>query len=210
MRGSIVFTRWQQCALPCGHICATWGIWLNLCFLRPTQVHSRNGKSIGSDVSAQLTAESPWAISRSQSKWHDDWLSSFHTGDCKVSLYFTMGAPFPPKLPLSMVGSGPPSNTWFFGPIWAHSPNGISIDSAVFAQMSAECPYTMGRPIPPSKLPLPMGDLDPHLIRGSQGPTKSSTQTASRSVQPFLQDSLVCHTDRPHYSVSSNRLHLCM
>jgi len=48
----------------------------------------------------------------------------------------------------------------------------------------------------PSKLPLPTGDLDLHLIHGSLGPPESSTQTASRSVQPFLQGSLVWQTDR--------------
>jgi len=39
--------------------------------------------------------------------------------------------------------SGLPSNTWFLRPIWAHNPNSISIGSAVFAQMTAECPYTL-------------------------------------------------------------------
>jgi len=39
-----------------------------------------------------------------------------------------------------------------------------------------------------------MGDLDAHL-HGSVGPPESSTQTASRSVQPFLQDSPVWQTD---------------
>jgi len=48
----------------------------------------------------------------------------------------------------------------------------------------------------PSKLPLPMGDLDPHLMHGSLGSPESSTQTASWSVQPFLQGSLVWQTDR--------------
>jgi len=37
----------------------------------------------------------------------------------------------------------------------------------------------------PSKTPLLMGDLDPHLIHGSLGPRESATQTTSRSVQPF-------------------------
>ena len=55
--------------------------------------------------------------------------------------------------------------------------------------------FTMGRPCFPSKLPLPMGDQNPHLTHGFLGPPKSSTQTASRSVQPILQGSLV--TDRP-------------
>jgi len=42
-----------------------------------------------------------------------------------------------------------------------------------------------------------MGDLGPHLIRGSLGPHESPSQTASQSVQPFLQGSLVWQTDRP-------------
>ena len=43
----------------------------------------------------------------------------------------------------------------------------------------------------PKIWPFPWGDLDPHLIHGSPGPPKSSTQTAARSVQPFLHSSLV-------------------
>ena len=42
-----------------------------------------------------------------------------------------------------------------------------------------------GRPLI-QKLPLPMGDMDPHLIHGSLGQSESSTQTASRTVQPFF------------------------
>jgi len=56
--------------------------------------------------------------------------------------------------------------------------------------------FTMGRPFSPKNLPLPMGESGPHLIHGSSGPLKSSTQTAARSVQPFLQGSLVWQTDR--------------
>jgi len=41
-----------------------------------------------------------------------------------------------------------------------------------------------------------MGDLNAHLIHGSLDPPKSLTQTASRSVQPFLQGSLVWQPDR--------------
>ena len=50
MDGSVVFARWHQRALPWGHTGATWRIRLNLCFLRPTQVHNTNGKSIGSAI----------------------------------------------------------------------------------------------------------------------------------------------------------------
>jgi len=47
----------------------------------------------------------------------------------------------------------------------------------------------MGRPCP-LKLLLPMGDLDLHLIHDSLGQSEPIAQTASRSVQPFLQGSL--------------------
>jgi len=101
---------------PYGHIGATWPILLNLCFLQPTRVYNPNGKSIGSAISAQLTAESIYAL--------------------------LLWANVSPKLPFHG-GSGTPSNTWFLGPIRTHIPNGISIGSAVFAQMTAGCPYTL-------------------------------------------------------------------
>jgi len=57
---------------------------------------------------------------------------------------------------------GPRSNTRFLEP--SNNPIGISIGSAVFAQMTAECLYfTMGCPFPPPQnCPFPWGDLDPH------------------------------------------------
>ena len=71
-------------------------------------------------------------------------------------------------------------------------PIGITIGSAVFAQVTGECPYTLQlAATSPSKLALPMGDLDHNLIHGYLGPPESSTQTASRSAQQFLQGSLV-------------------
>jgi len=104
---------------------------------------------------------------------------------------------------------GPPSNTWFLRPIRAHNPNGIPTGSAVFAQTTVVSLYfTMGRPFSPKNLPLPTGDLDPHLIHGSPGPPKSSTQTAARSVQPFLQGSLVWQTDRATRSVRIGRIYV--
>jgi len=47
-----------------------------------------------------------------------------------------------------------------------------------------------GPPLTPSKLPILVGDLEPHLVHGSLGPPKSSTQTASRSAQPFLRQNV--------------------
>ena len=65
----------------------------------------------------------------------------------------------------SLSVSGPPSNTCFLGPIRAHNPNGISIGSAVFAQMTAECPYTLQWDAPsPLKIEHFHGGSGPHLI----------------------------------------------
>jgi len=122
------FDRWRQRVLPWGHIGAIWRIRLNLCILRPTRVHNRNGKWIGSAVFAQLTAESVHTL-----QW----------------------APLSTRIALSPGVYGLPCNTWCFGPMRAHNPNGTSIGSAVFAQMTAECPYT-GLACFPSKLFLPM------------------------------------------------------
>jgi len=111
-----------------------------------------------------------------------------------------------------------PSNSWFLVPVRAHNPNGIMLGSAVFALVTAECPCTLQWTAhPPQNCPFPWMDLDPNLIRGSLGPPESSTQTASRSVQPFLQGWGLTSvtdrpsdtpTDRPSYSVGNNRPHL--
>jgi len=42
------------------------------------------------------------------------------------------------KLPFSMGGPGPLSNTWFLGPPSPNTPNGISICSSVFAQRRSQ------------------------------------------------------------------------
>ena len=59
------------------------------------------------------------------------------------------------------------------------------------------------------KKPLPLGDLHSHLIHGSFGPPESQPQTASRSVQTFLQGARTWptdrQTDRPRYFACSNR-----
>jgi len=84
-----------------------------------------------------------------------------------------------------------PHLTRFPGPIRAHNPNGILISSAVFAQMTAECIYTLQWDVlPPSKLPFPWGIWTPSNTR-LLWPPESSTQMASRSVHPFLQGSVL-------------------
>jgi len=81
-------------------------------------------------------------------------------------LYTFLWVPLLPKIAPSHRESELLSNAWFLGPIGAHNPNSTSIGSAVFVQMTAECPYTLQwnarfPPLPPFKITLPMGDLDP-------------------------------------------------
>jgi len=76
-------------------------------------------------------------------------------------------------------------------------------------EITTEYPYTLqwdARSLPPPKnIASSHRDLNPHLTHGSLSQPESSTKTASRSVQPFLQGSLVWQTDRqtdrPRYSV---------
>jgi len=60
----------------------------------------------------------------------------------KVPILYN-GRPYPPELPLPMGDLDLPCNTWCFRPMRVHNPNGTSIGSAVFAQMTAECLYTV-------------------------------------------------------------------
>ena len=71
------------------HIGATWQIRLNLCFLRPTPVHNPNGKSIGSAVLAQLTAESlylQWVLLSSK-------IAPTHGGSGPYRIHGSLGSP---------------------------------------------------------------------------------------------------------------------
>jgi len=57
------------------------------------------------------------------------------------------GTPLSPsKLPLPMGGSEPPSNTWFPGPTQVLNPNGISISSAVLAELTSVTDRQTNRP----------------------------------------------------------------
>jgi len=91
-----------------------WQIRLNLCILQPTVVHNRNGKWIGSAVLYSLRHKMPILYN---------------------------GLPYPPEVPFPTGDLHLPCNTRCFGPMRAHNRNGTSIGSAVFAQMTAECPY---------------------------------------------------------------------
>jgi len=90
-----------------------------------------------------------------------------------------------------------PPNTCFIGPTRVQIPNVTSSVQPLYNRP----------PFSPLKLPLPTGDLNPHLIHGSLGLPESSTQTASPSVQPFLQGLRLWQTDRP--SVTISRIYVC-
>ena len=84
----------------------------------------------------------------------------------------------------------------------------------VHRSRDSQC-FSVGRTT--KKRPFPVGDIDPHLIHGSLGPAESILQSASRSVQPFLQtherdQQTNRHTDkdRPRYSFCRNRPHLAI
>ena len=53
----------------------------------------------------------------------------------------------------------------------------------------------MGRPFP-RKLPLPMGDLDPHLIHGSLSPPESVLNQNGISIGSVVFAGLTSVTDR--------------
>jgi len=57
--------------------------------------------------------------------------------------------------------------------------NGILIDAAVFAQFTSECRRACRGMFSPSQFPIPIRDLDHHLICGFMGPGDSASQTAS-------------------------------
>ena len=92
--------------------------------------------------------------------------------------------------------SGDQSNTWFLGPTRVQIQNGISTGFLpFFAKLTAESCYTLQwATLSLLKNAPSLGDVDP--MGCSLGPPKSSTQTASRSVEPFLQGSLLWQTDR--------------
>jgi len=148
---------------PWRHIGATRRIRLNLCILPPSP----------------------------QPKRPIDRFSHFCTAQGRKCLYFTMGPPIH-RISPSHGDQKPHLIHNSLGPMRANNPNGTSISSSVFAQMTAECPYTLQcfDRFPLNTAPS-HGGIWPYVIHGSLSPPKSSTQMAIRSLQPFLHGSLV-------------------
>ena len=81
----------------------------------------------------------PSAQPSPQLTWQMDRFSSFCADHGRKFLYFTVSAPFP-KIAHTHGGIWNPIHHMI---PWAHNPNGILISSAVFAQTTAGCPYTL-------------------------------------------------------------------
>jgi len=165
-----------------------WGIWAasNACFLSPSE----------------STTQTP---SRSVQPF-------LHSTRQSVSILYN-GPPLPLKIAPSHGASGRHTLYNF----WAHPSPQVqtaSIGSAVFKQMTAECPYTLQwAALSPSKLPTPVWDVDPHLI-GLQwfpGPTtvlNPNDISIGSAVFGGLTSVIDIQTDRPRYTVGNNRPHL--
>jgi len=135
----------------------------NTCLLGPTRVHNPIGISIGS--------------------------VAFCTAHCRLPIFYSGRYLCPSKLLLCIVDLDR-IYTWFLGPIRVHSPNAISIVSAVFAHAAHDresLNFTVGRPFL-LKVGLSPGGSGLRLIQTwIRDPPEYTTQTASGSVQPFLQ-----------------------
>jgi len=80
-----------------------------------------------------------------------------------------------------------------------------------FAQLTAECPYTLQLAVPsPSKLPISMGIWTPSntWFLGSTRVLYPNGITIGLAVFAGLTTVTDRQTDRPRYSVCSNRPHL--
>jgi len=86
--------------------------------------------------------------------------------------------------------SGPTCNRWFRGP-----PESTTQTASRSVQpfCTAHCRVSSGVPghvLFAKNYAFALGDLETRLIHGCFGPPESKSQTASRSVQPFLRCSL--------------------
>jgi len=150
----------------------------------------------------------PWAHPSPQPKRHLNQFGHFCTAHGRRSLYFTVGAHFPEKLPLTMGRSGRHIIHHYLGP-FIPTTQMASVSVQLFLHSSPQSVHILynGRPFPPSKLPLPM--------EGSGPP--SNTWFLGRVLNPngistcsAVFAGLTSVTDRPRCSVCNSRLNLRM
>jgi len=162
----------------CPRISASWRIWLNLCFLPPMwQIDwfrhfcTAHGSVVGyNGATWRLQSKLCTLVPSGEYDWTRASLGPpkcttqmanrsvqqfLHSSRHTVPILYN-GQPFSPKLALSW-GSGTPSNSCFLGPIRDHNPNITTIVLAVFAQVTAECAYTLPWAPLSRKVPFPWG-----------------------------------------------------
>jgi len=115
----------------------------------------------------------------------------------------TMGAPFPQNCPFSWVIC----NTWLLGPIRAHNPNIILIDSSISLLSSllnwstvhcwVSLYFTMGCLFPLKIASSHVGCGPPSNTLSLEPTQILDPNSTSRSLQPLLQSSLLWQTNRP-------------
>ena len=116
-----------------------------------------------------------------------------HISRQKVPILY-VGRSYPPELHISTAGSGPHVTHDSCGKCEPITQTAPQLVQSFLRRWPRNVLILYNGSTVSSKLPLPMKDLDTH---GSLSPPESSTQKASRSLQPFLQASLMWQTDRP-------------
>jgi len=125
MGASVLFDRWRQCVLPyLRHLAIVFAMWRTLAPLGKYDWTCASFSPLESTTKMANGSVQPFL----HSLWH------------KVPILYNR-RPYRPELPLPIGDLDLPCNTWCFGPMRAHNPNGISIGSAVFARVTADCPY---------------------------------------------------------------------
>jgi len=157
MDGSIVFTRWRQCALPCGHMRAHWRYLANMTELvLPSDYQNPQPKrqidrfSLFAHCSRQCRRVQWRHMANTIEQWHN-------LANTKLNLCF-------------------------FRPTRVHNPNAKSIGSVVSPELTAESLYILQLATLSTKLPLLMRGSGPHVIHDSLG---QSETTIKRHVDRF-------------------------
>jgi len=144
------------------------------------KVATGEGRAHWRHLASTIELVLPSAHRSPQPKLQIDRFSRFCTAHGRKCLYFTMRDPFPQNCPFSWGGVWDPYP--FHDSLRQTEPT-IQTASRSVQLLSHRWPQSVpilynGTLLSPSKLPLPMGDLDPRLIHGSLDPPKSSTQMA--------------------------------
>jgi len=129
-----------------------------------------------------------WADSSPNTKGHLDWFSHFCTNHWSVSLQWAAPSPF--KIASSHGRCGAPSNTWFPGATWVLRPNGISIDSAVFAGLTT----VTDKPTDHTTWSVTIGRIYRHSTAMQPKNTKPKPKSQQSTVRTAHMCVHNCHT----------------